>query len=160
MSEDLKKLSATEMEVLLGGFGEPRWRVDEIRRWIYSRGATDITAMTSLPLSLREKLAEEHEIFSPSVDKSERSADGTEKLLLVLEGSATCETVLIPGEGRLTQCLSTQSGCPLACVFCHTGRGGLKRNLAASEIADQWLTARRRLEEGKKVTNLVFMGMG
>ena len=69
MSEDLKKLSATEMEALLGGFGEPRWRVDEIRRWIYARGATDIAAMTSLPLSLREKLAEEHEIFSPSVDR-------------------------------------------------------------------------------------------
>lgn len=160
MKKDLKKLSAAEMETLLGEFGEPRWRVDEIRRWIYARGATDIAAMTSLPLSLREQLAEEYEIASPSIDRSERSADGTEKLLLLFEGDAPCETVLIPGEGRLTQCLSTQSGCPLACVFCHTGRGGLKRNLAASEIADQWLTARRRLEEGKKVTNLVLMGMG
>jgi 23S rRNA (adenine2503-C2)-methyltransferase len=160
VKKDLKKLSAEELEGLLAGFGEPHWRVDEIRRWIYARGATDIAAMTSLPLSLREQLAEEHEIFFPAVDRSERSADGTEKLLLLFDNSSPCETVLIPGEGRLTQCLSTQSGCPLACVFCHTGRLGLKRNLDAAEIADQWLTARRRLEEGEKVTNLVFMGMG
>jgi 23S rRNA (adenine2503-C2)-methyltransferase len=160
VKKDLKELSGAELEALLGEFGQPRWRAEEIRRWIYSKGAPDFDSMTSLPLALRERLAGEFVLFAPAVSGRERAGDGTVKLCLSLQDEAPCETVLIAGEGRFTQCLSSQSGCPLGCTFCQTGRLGLRRSLTASEIADQWLTARRELGEEERITNLVYMGMG
>ena len=63
MKKDLKKLSVGELETLLQGLEEPRWRANEIRRWIYARGTDDIASMTSLPLSLRDRLAEEYSVM-------------------------------------------------------------------------------------------------
>ena len=160
MKKDLKELSGAELEALLGELGQPGWRAEEIRRWIYSKGAPGFDSMTSLPLALRERLAGEFVLFAPAVSGRERAGDGTVKLCLSLQDEAPCETVLIAGEGRFTQCLSSQSGCPLGCTFCQTGRLGLRRSLTASEIADQWLTARRELGEEERITNLVYMGMG
>jgi len=88
------------------------------------------------------------------------SADGTRKFLARLEDGLMVESVLIPEDGRLTLCLSTQVGCTLDCGFCLTGRMGLKRNLKAHEIVDQVLTVQDRLETGERLTNLVLMGMG
>jgi 23S rRNA (adenine2503-C2)-methyltransferase len=116
--------------------------------------------MSSLPRALREKLAEEFSLGTPEVVERRCAADGAEKIGLRLEDGVRCETVLIPLENRLTQCLSSQAGCPLGCAFCHTGQLGLKRNLKAFEMVDQWLTARREGPAGRRVSNLVFMGMG
>src|SRR2546429_2392402 len=88
------------------------------------------------------------------------AADGTRKFLAHLEDGLMVESVLIPEDGRLTLCLSTQVGCTLDCGFCLTGRMGLKRNLKAHEIVDQVLTVQDRLETGERLTNLVLMGMG
>jgi len=88
------------------------------------------------------------------------SADGTRKFLARLEDGLMVESVLIPEDGRLTLCLSTQVGCTLDCGFCLTGRMGLKRNLKAHEIVDQVLMVQDRLESGERLTNLVLMGMG
>jgi len=116
--------------------------------------------MTSLPKELRESLDREYRIFFPGIVDSTRGGDGTEKLLLLLEDGVSVETVVMPEGGRFTQCLSSQSGCALACAFCRTGTIGFVRNLGASEIADQWLMARERLPEGSGIGNLVYMGMG
>jgi 23S rRNA (adenine2503-C2)-methyltransferase len=160
VKKDLKKLSSPELELLLEGLGQPRWRVDEIRRWLYHGGTKEISAMTSLPGELRERLAADFRISLPAVTGREKAGDGTIKLCLELEDGAPCESVLIAGEGRFTQCLSSQSGCPLGCTFCQTGRMGLRRSLTASEIVDQWLVAAAEAGEEARISNLVYMGMG
>ena len=89
-----------------------------------------------------------------------RSADDTRKLVLKLEDGLEVEAVLIPDESRLTLCVSTQVGCTLDCGFCLTGTMGLKRNLKPHEIIDQVLAAQDQLEDGERLSNIVFMGMG
>jgi 23S rRNA (adenine2503-C2)-methyltransferase len=157
---DLKKLSRDELVALLAKIGEPAWQADEVRRFIFAKGAASIAALTTLPKRARESLAERCTIATPAVADRRAAPDGTIKLLLRFSDGAACETVLMPHGDRLTQCLSSQAGCPLRCVFCRTGELGLTRSLHWSEIVDQWLAARRELPEQTRVTNLVFMGMG
>jgi 23S rRNA (adenine2503-C2)-methyltransferase len=84
--------------------------------------------------------------------------DGTVKYLLQLTDGEIVETVGIPSDKRLTVCVSTQVGCPMACDFCATGKGGYKRNLTRAEIVDQVLTVQEDFQQ--RVSNVVFMGMG
>ena len=63
-----------------------------------------------------------------------------------------------PSLNRLTVCVSSQVGCPMACDFCATGKGGFVRNLTTAEIVDQVLTVQNDFQE--RVSNVVFMGMG
>ncbi len=160
MSGDLRELSGPELEGLLRSLGEPPWRVGEIRGWLWRRNVPTIAAMSSLPLPLRHALEESFTLSAPAVTGVRSSPDGTAKLVLRLADGSPCETVVIPEGRRLTQCLSSQAGCPLGCTFCQTGRMGFTRNLTAAEIAGQWLAARRRRPGGPEVTNFVFMGMG
>ena len=50
----------------------------------------------------------------------------------------------------------------MTCTFCATGRLERKRNLEASEIFDQVIAISKQAEEthGKKLSNIVYMGMG
>jgi 23S rRNA (adenine2503-C2)-methyltransferase len=84
--------------------------------------------------------------------------DGTTKLLLATEDGLSIETVGIPSADRLTVCVSSQVGCPMACRFCATGKGGLQRSLAVHEIVDQVLSIREAM--GRRPSHVVFMGMG
>jgi 23S rRNA (adenine2503-C2)-methyltransferase len=86
------------------------------------------------------------------------AGDRTRKYLLKLHDGAIIETVGIPTPKRLTVCVSSQVGCPMACDFCATGKGGFTRNLKAYEIVDQVLTVQE--DFGERVSNVVFMGMG
>lgn len=73
------------------------------------------------------------------------------------------ECVMIPAAERRTACISSQVGCPVGCGFCASGLGGLDGNLTAGRIVEQvWVLARdvAAHEEGGRVTNVVFMGMG
>ncbi|TAN40454.1 MAG: 23S rRNA (adenine(2503)-C(2))-methyltransferase RlmN, partial [Nitrospirae bacterium] len=92
--------------------------------------------------------------------KRVQSADGTEKYLFELHDGETIESVLIPGEDRLTLCISSQVGCAMGCTFCLTGSLGLVRNLEVYEIIDQVLAVNRMIGPSRKVTNIVLMGMG
>lgn len=86
------------------------------------------------------------------------SRDGTVKLLLGTADGLSLETVGIPSGDRLTVCVSSQVGCPMACRFCATGKGGLQRSLAVHEIVDQVLAIREVME--RRPSHVVFMGMG
>jgi 23S rRNA (adenine2503-C2)-methyltransferase len=157
---DLKKLSREELAARLAAVGQPAWQADEVRRFLFVRGTRTIAGLTSLPKSARDALARDCTVSEPEIAGRRVAPDGTTKLLLRFPDGAACETVLMPQGGRLTQCLSSQAGCPLGCAFCRTGELGLTRSLHWSEIVDQWLAARRELPPGARVTNLVFMGMG
>lgn len=102
-----------------------------------------------------------HKIEHPDIHEISKSIseDGTIKLLLSIKGNPV-ETVMIPTNGRITVCISSQSGCTRACGFCATAKMGFRKNLTAGEIVAQVLFAKSVAPKNKKLRNIVFMGMG
>jgi 23S rRNA (adenine2503-C2)-methyltransferase len=124
--------------------------------WL-ARGSSSYEAMTNLPSELRERLADELPLSTLAVEREARALDGTEKALFATADGRPVEAVLMRyRDGRRSLCLSSQSGCPLTCTFCATGRMKFGRNLTDSEILDQALHFRRI----EAVDHAVFMGMG
>ena len=157
---NLKDYSLPKLRELCTTRGWPAYRADQIATWLYKRDVESLADMTNLPADLRSAIGEEFDLSSLSILETQKSVDGTIKLLLSAFDGARIEAVLIPEERRHTLCVSTQVGCPLTCDFCATGALGFTRNLSAAEIVDQVLLARRQLGEGETLSNLVFMGMG
>ncbi len=153
-------MELAELEAWVRGCGEPRFRAEQIFRWMHQKGVLRAADMANLPRPLRQRLAEALEPPPVRMEEALTSRDGTRKYLLRLRDGLTIETVLIPDRERLTLCLSTQVGCAMGCAFCRTGRMGLRRNLEPSEILGQYHAVRRLPECAQNVTNFVFMGMG
>ncbi len=110
-------------------------------------------------MDFRKKLKDDgFKVSELRIQKRCLADDNTLKLLLSTDDNESIECVGIPTEKRLTACLSSQVGCPMDCKFCATGKEGLKRSLKASEILDQILFIENAMN--RKVTNIVFMGMG
>jgi 23S rRNA (adenine2503-C2)-methyltransferase len=116
--------------------------------------------MTDLPAGLRAELAERWPLAVLELRELRRAADGTRKARLATVDGREIEAVLIPEPGRLTLCVSTQVGCPLACSFCATGAMGFTRNLTTAEIVDQVCRMQAVAGPEAPITNVVFMGMG
>ena len=157
---NLKNHSREALRALFKARGWPAYRADQLATWIYRNDVDELDQMTNLPAAIRSELAGEFDLQSLEVIETQRSVDGTRKLLLGAFDGAQIEAVLIPEERRNTLCVSTQVGCPLACSFCATGALGFTRNLTTAEIIDQVLWSMREMEPGTGLTNLVFMGMG
>ena len=148
---DLELLAST-----LAERGEPAYRARQVWEWA-AGGAEGYEQMSNLPRSLRELLTRELSFSTLVAEQTARSRDGTEKALFATGDGRPVETVLMRyRDGRRSICLSSQSGCPLACTFCATGAMRFGRNLTASEILDQALHFRRI----DTVDHAVFMGMG
>ena len=144
------------LDRLLAERGEPRFRARQVWEWT-ARGAGGYAEMSNLPLALRQALEEELPFSSLRAVSEARAPDGTEKALFETADARLVEAVLMRyRDGRRSLCLSSQSGCPLTCTFCATGRMSFGRNLTASEVLDQALHF-RRIEH---VNHAVFMGMG
>lgn len=140
----------------LAGF--PSFTAKQIFNWIYKQGNLQPETFSNLSLTVRERLKE----FCwdlMEVDSHLTSIDLSEKFLLKTRDGQLIEMVLMPTEKRTTLCISSQVGCRMGCTFCQTGKMGLKRNLTSGEILAQIHIANAALNE-KKVTNIVFMGMG
>jgi 23S rRNA (adenine2503-C2)-methyltransferase len=178
--------SRTEIADRLGGIGVPererKMRAQQIWHWLYVRGATDFTPMSSIGKSLRDEMEQHFTLERPEVVTEQVSSDGTRKWLLKLasenagERPHLIECVYIPESDRGTLCVSSQVGCTLNCSFCHTGTQRLVRNLTPGEIVGQIMVARDKLgdflgaerargeglpTEGERcVSNIVMMGMG
>jgi 23S rRNA (adenine2503-C2)-methyltransferase len=159
-------LTRAELAEELATIGAPAFRARQLWHWIYHRGVTDFTEMTSLAKDFRAKLAETYRVGRPQIVRDLLSADGTRKWLLRLEDGNEVEAVYIPEEDRGTLCVSSQVGCSLTCRFCHTGTQKLVRNLTPGEIVGQVMLARDALGEwpsphdGRLLSNIVMMGMG
>ncbi len=157
MRVNLKSFSRDELERWVDSLGEPPYRARQLYKWIFAKGETDFDKMTDLSSSFRESLKKC--AFIPSLEfKTLKDPDGTIKLVFDAGDGLEFESVLIPGDGRLTLCVSSQIGCALGCAFCMTGRMGFKRNLKSWEIIEQVLSASKIAEV--EITNIVFMGMG
>jgi 23S rRNA (adenine2503-C2)-methyltransferase len=136
---------------------QPVYRAKQLHQWIYERGIRRLTDISVFPKQWRAELSEVS-VGRSSLHYRAAAPDGTVKFLLRLADGQIIETVGIPTEKRLTVCVSSQVGCPMACDFCATGKGGFTRNLARHEIVDQVLTVQEDFQQ--RVSNLVFMGMG
>jgi len=157
---DLADLERPALEVALDLRGHHRFHARQMFQWIYRRGVTNVEAMTDLSLGLREALAREFTLTTPTIARRETSIDGTEKFLLRLADGRQIESVFIPDTPAMTFCLSTQVGCAMACAFCLTGKMGLVRNLAAAEIVGQVRVLAGALNMRDARFNIVLMGMG
>jgi 23S rRNA (adenine2503-C2)-methyltransferase len=162
LPEGLEPLAALpdELRRAMADRGEPAYRGGQLFKWLQARGVLDPREMTDLPLDLREQLAAGGPVCSARTGQVLRSADGTRKIEIVLGDGLRVETVLIPEQGKLTQCVSTQVGCAVGCAFCRSGKFGLARNLSAAEIVAQIHLARGELASGEELRNVVLMGVG
>jgi len=176
-------LDAEALGELMGGMGEPSWRSSQFLEAMYRQYVTELSAITTLPKVLRDRLDHEGwQMGRPAIAKAFQSCDGTERYLVEFEGTApkgqTAEAVWMPegdegeagdleGEGakdwrRATICVSSQIGCAVNCRFCLTAKLGLQHNLTGGEIAGQVVAVldRHQVRVGRDRVNLVFMGMG
>jgi 23S rRNA (adenine2503-C2)-methyltransferase len=161
---NLLGLDRTALEEFFVALGDKKFRAAQLMKWIHQLGVTDFQLMNNLSKELRNKLAEISCIENLQVAKDLLSKDGTRKWLLQLADGNFIETVFIPEDDRGTLCVSSQVGCALDCSFCSTGRQGFNRNLSTAEIISQvWLASvllEEEMKPGRKITNVVMMGMG
>lgn len=183
-------LTRDELAEALKPLGVEPFRTKQVWQWLYGKGVTDFALMSNIAKAVQEKLAENFSIARAGISRNAISLDETQKWLLKFADENEVETVFIPESNRGTLCVSSQVGCTLACTFCHTGTQRLVRNLTASEIITQVLVARDGLgewptlapipradksagyiprkpgtnktddEPDRKLSNIVFMGMG
>jgi 23S rRNA (adenine2503-C2)-methyltransferase len=137
--------------------GQPAYRGQQLYQWLYEKGARSLSEISVFPKKWREEVAD-MAIGRSALHYQSLAPDGTRKYLLHLADGLAIETVGIPTQKRLTVCVSSQVGCPMACDFCATGKGGFARNLQPHEMVDQVLTVQE--DFGRRVSNVVFMGMG
>lgn len=156
MQQDLKNLNIIELQAILKGWGAPGYNAKQIFNWIFKLGARDFSVMSDLSVGLRKHLEDNFFILGSKIAKQQDSIDGTQKFLIRLPDANLIEAVIIPAEGRVTGCISSQVGCKYACTFCASGQSGFKRNLASGEILEEILL----LNFVKKLTHIVFMGTG
>ena len=151
-------LTRDEFGALLDG--EPRYRLDQVWAGLYEQLA-DPADITNLPKALRVRLDAELPLSLELVTESVSDKGDTVKFLWELEGGSRVETVLMLYPDRATVCVSSQAGCAMACGFCATGQAGFTRHLTTGEIVEQVVRAARTARtSGRRVSNVVFMGMG
>ncbi|MCF4967189.1 23S rRNA (adenine(2503)-C(2))-methyltransferase RlmN [Nostoc sp. CMAA1605] len=149
--------SVTELTAWVQQQGQPAYRGKQLHDWIYHKGVRSLADISVFPKQWRTDVAD-IPVGRSQIHYRSVAPDGTVKYLLQLSDGQIVETVGIPTEKRLTVCVSTQVGCPMACDFCATGKGGYKRNLGRHEIVDQVLTVQEDFQQ--RVSHVVFMGMG
>jgi 23S rRNA (adenine2503-C2)-methyltransferase len=140
--------------------GEPRYRVEQVWDGLH-RQLAEPAELTTLPKALRARLDDElPAALTPVAESTNRTGD-TVKWLFALDGGARVETVLMHYRDRTTVCVSSQAGCAMGCGFCATGQAGFQRQMTTGEIVEQVvLAARRARADGRRLGNVVFMGMG
>lgn len=176
--KNLYDLSLPDLESLMRDWGEPPFRAKQVYRHLYVNLIQNAQEMTDLPIPLRQRLADETRFGDLRLVRLSTGDHGlTRKVLFALPDQSPVETVLMVYPDRATVCLSSQSGCPMRCTFCATGKLGFLHNLTSGQMAEQVIWAARELQsflneqqasphnqkseiENRKLTNIVYMGMG
>lgn len=155
---DIRSLSEEELRALMSDWGQPSFRAAQIQSWL-DNGCTSFSQMRNLPAPLRERLGDRYSIPGAAIRRKLVSKlDGTVKYLFEFVDGECVESVLMQYQHGWSQCLSTQAGCRMGCVFCATGMGGFARNLTPSEMLAQITAAQE--DHGVRVSSVVLMGMG
>src|SRR5579862_6810336 len=158
-------LSMGQLEAEMSYLNEPKFRARQIYRSLHANNLTVWEHATDLPSKLRSKLALRRDLRSLTIAEARTSRlDGSTKLLMQATDGGLIEGVLMKSatgaSARITACVSSQIGCPAACTFCASGINGFTRNLTTTEITDQVAVLANYAQDGKRIDNLVFMGMG
>ncbi len=161
------------LKAALADAGMPPFRAQQVMQWVFHHRASSFDAMSNLSLHDRAFLKERFALLTAKLVRTVKSQDKTEKILLQWPDGGLTESVMIPCDDdhaddygqtlvshRRTACLSTQVGCPVGCAFCASGLDGLARNLTRGEIVEQALRLLHLLPAERRLTNIVFMGMG
>jgi len=157
---EIINLGLSDLKKYIADIGEKPFHADQIARWIYNRGVYSFDEMTDLKKSLRIWFSENAHIEKLSSVVAEEDRDST-RMVTELSDKNNVESVIIRKDNRVTLCISSQVGCSFGCSFCLTGKMGFIRNLTVAEMLWQVMGAKELLkEEGRKITNIVFMGMG
>lgn len=161
---DIRAIDPADLQQLLIDNGWPRYRYNQVAEWIWQKQKTDFDELKNIPKDLREFLRTHFNFYPVTVDKIQKSNDGTIKSRLKLHDEHLVESVLIPvpRDNRYTVCVSSQVGCSLTCSFCATGKMKRMRNLTAAEIYDQVVLVNEQTLQhfDRPLTNIVYMGMG
>ncbi|MBX3034810.1 MAG: 23S rRNA (adenine(2503)-C(2))-methyltransferase RlmN [Bdellovibrionaceae bacterium] len=153
-------LSMEDLKSYFKSLGKETFRSQQVFKWVYEQRVTDVEKMSNLSKAFRSELPKFLSFDLPPVIQHLKSVDGTQKFLFDVGRGMSVEAVLIPSADRLTLCISSEVGCNMACKFCYTGKQKLKRRLTAAEIVGQFMQVSDRLDEGQRISNIVFMGMG
>ncbi len=159
---DIRALSKEKLRDFFVANGDKAFRGNQVFEWLWSKGARSFDDMTNVTKATRQMLEDNFVINHIKVDQMQHSSDGTVKNAIRLHDGLLVESVLIPTLSRTTACVSSQVGCSLDCNFCATARLKRMRNLGPDEIYDQVVEIDResRLYHNKRLSNIVFMGMG
>lgn len=162
ISRNIRELNLPELKEYFESIGDKKFRAIQTYEWLWKKNARHFDEMSNLSLDLRKKLSEDFDFDTIKTDATQYSSDGTIKSRFKTHDGHLIEGVLIPTEKRNTACVSSQIGCSLTCKFCATGKMERKRNLHFDEIYDQVAILNEQSEKmyGKKLTNIVYMGMG
>ena len=156
----LTRYGATREDLMSVLEGLPRYRVDQVWEGLYAQLAAP-DELTSLPTPLRAEVAAALPLALEIVTERTSDRGETVKWLWRLGDGTQIETVLMHYAERSTVCVSSQAGCAMGCGFCATGQAGFDRHLTAGEIVEQVVRAGRRArDDGRRLSNVVFMGMG
>jgi 23S rRNA (adenine2503-C2)-methyltransferase len=159
---NIRTLTLKQIETYIQEIDEKKFRAQQVYDWLWLHQVQSFEQMTNLSKPLREKLATDFSFPALRTDVVQNSEDGTIKTRFSTFDNHFIEGVLIPTEDRKTVCVSSQIGCSLSCKFCATGYMQRKRNLEFDEIFDQVALINKQslATYDKKLTNIVFMGMG
>ena len=157
--QSLRDLEEREGEAWVLEHHFPRYRAEQIFRWVQEKDVTDFSEMENLPKDLRQALREEFSLALPELYRRYTSKlDETEKFLFTLADGHRIEAVFMAYHHGNTACISTQVGCRMGCAFCASTLSGLARNCSSGEMLGQ-IVAIEHLT-GKKISNVVLMGSG
>jgi len=162
LKQNIRNLTLPEIETYFLKINQPKYRAKQLFEWLWQKHAHSFDAMTNVGKELRLQLSQDFDLLPLHTDATQYSADGTIKSRFKTHDGHLVEGVLIPTDERKTACVSSQVGCSLSCKFCATGTMDRKRNLTYDEIYDQVVLLNNQSQSGyeKKLTNIVFMGMG
>lgn len=156
---DLKSLKLEEIEHLVEGMGEKKFRAKQIFKSLHHQLATDIDGIKGISAEFKRRLSESSKVEALEVvERYDSKLDGTKKYLFRLSDGNIIESVFMKYKHGNSVCLSTQVGCRMGCAFCASTKGGLERNLAPGEILEQLYSIKR--DTGESIGSLVLMGSG
>ncbi len=159
MKQDIKSMNYSEIEEVVFSMGEPKFRAKQIYSWLQKNQVVDFDEMTNISKNLREKLKDNYEIYTCTIEKKLVSVyDSTVKYLFKLHDGEYIESVVMKYKYGYTICVSSQVGCKMGCTFCASTIAGFIRNLTASEILSQVATAQHDLNI--RISHIVLMGVG
>jgi 23S rRNA (adenine2503-C2)-methyltransferase len=154
-------LSREDWSSFLESQSVPKFRSNQVADWVFKHFTKSTAEMTNVSKDLRAILDSQFDWTLPEIVSALDSKDGSTKLLLKTTSGQFIESVILRYEGRVSLCVSSQVGCKMACSFCQTGKLGFFRHLTTHEIIAQYLIAARIVrDEGRRLSHVVFMGMG